>query len=84
VGHTAEVHWAAFSPNGKTLATASEDRTVRLWHVATGQELFALEGHDSPVEYVAFYPDGRRLLTVGRGSDGRNEFYVWSATEEGT
>src|SRR5207248_4333544 len=51
---------AAFSPNGKLLATAGGDGTVRLWEVATGRELRQLQGHRGAVYAVAFSPDGRR------------------------
>jgi WD40 repeat protein len=37
----------AFSPDGHTLATASEDETARLWEVATGKEIAVLRGHEN-------------------------------------
>ncbi len=36
----------AFSPDGRTLATGSEDKTARLWEVATGKEIATLRGHE--------------------------------------
>jgi dipeptidyl aminopeptidase/acylaminoacyl peptidase len=65
----------ALSPDGRRLATASSDRTVRIWDTTTGQTLTTLTGHTGPVREVAFSPDGRRLATAS--SDGTAR--VWDA-----
>jgi WD40 repeat protein len=62
-GHQGWVGGVAFSPDGKTIATASADKTVKLWDVATGKELATLEAHEDIVSSVAFSKDGAQLAT---------------------
>ncbi len=62
-GHTSSILSTAFSPNGHTLASGSDDNTIQLWDVATGKELRRLEGHSQSVSSVAFSPDGRTLAS---------------------
>jgi WD40 repeat protein/serine/threonine protein kinase len=64
-GHESRVFKAAFSPDSRCLATCSQDRTVRLWQIGTG-ECRVLRGHTDVVYAVAFHPDGTRLATAAR------------------
>ncbi|HMX26892.1 MAG TPA: protein kinase, partial [Blastocatellia bacterium] len=62
-GHTDDVVSLDFSPDGKTLASASWDNTIKLWEVATTRELATLRGHSDRVWSVRFSPDGKRLAS---------------------
>jgi WD40 repeat protein len=65
VGHTADLVGIAFSPDGRRIATASLDRTIKLWDTATGREVFTLRGHTAGVLELAFSPDGGRIISGG-------------------
>jgi WD40 repeat protein len=61
--HPGKIKALAFSPNGRILASGSEDRVVRLWDAQTGSLVRALAGHAKGVEVVAFTPDGKLLVS---------------------
>ncbi len=70
-----EVYFAAFSPDGARIVTASSDGTARVWDSTSGIEIATLEGHEGPVNSASFSPDARRVVTAS--SDGTAR--VWDA-----
>ena len=65
-GHTSSVQGLAFNADGTRLASAAWDTTVRVWDVATGDELAFFTGFTSFAYAVAFRPDGQVLAAVGQ------------------
>ncbi len=78
-GHTDRVNGVAYSPDGNTIASASRDKTIKLWDPATGKVRLTLSGHPGSVVAVAFSPDGA-LLASGGGKDD-NSVRIWNVTD---
>ncbi|NER20366.1 MAG: WD40 repeat domain-containing protein [Symploca sp. SIO1C2] len=76
-GHSELVHSVAISPNGQILASGSVDQTIKLWNLATGKLLYALEGHSSAVLSVAFHPDGKTLASASNLAVGNGNLKLW-------
>ena len=64
-GHSGVCPSLAFSPDGRTLASASYDKTIRLWDTNTGKEKRILKGHNEKVWRVDFSPDETTLASYG-------------------
>ncbi|MDX2263603.1 MAG: TIR domain-containing protein [Hyphomicrobiales bacterium] len=63
-GHGVAVNAAAFSPEGKTIVSGSEDNTLKLWDAQTGREIRTLRWHGNWVRAAAFSPDGKTIVSA--------------------
>jgi WD40 repeat protein len=74
-GHSGNVVSVAFSPDGKqVISGSSDDKTLKLWDVASGREVRTFTGHSSGVNSVAFSPDGRQVIS---GSSDDKTLKLW-------
>ena len=76
---SAEMYWAAFSPDGKRIVTASTAKTAQVWDAEDGHLIWTLSGHAALVESAVFSPDGKLIVTASDDRTAR----VWNA-ETGT
>ncbi len=74
-GHTMYINAVAWSPDGKHIASASNDKTTQVWNALDGSLLFTYSGHANAVTAVAWSPDGTRIVT----GSGDKTAQVWEA-----
>ncbi len=70
---------AVFSPDGKRILTASDDKTARIWNADGSGQPIILRGHEDAVSSAVFSPDGKHVLTASRDSTAR----IWNADGSG-
>ncbi|MBG1240061.1 WD40 repeat domain-containing protein, partial [Nostoc sp. NZL] len=63
-GHSDRVNSVVYSPNGQQLASASYDKTIKIWDVSSGKLLKTLTGHNDTVRSVAYNPNGKQLASA--------------------
>ncbi|KAG0128182.1 WD40-repeat-containing domain protein [Tuber indicum] len=74
IGHSGPIYGVSISPDKKYLLSCSEDKSVRLWSLATYTALVSYKGHDSPVWDVRFGPYGHYFATASHDHTAR----LWS------
>ncbi|MBD2496232.1 serine/threonine-protein kinase [Nostoc sp. FACHB-280] len=79
-GHASDVNSVAFAPNGRILASGSDDKTIKLWNLATGTEISTLKGHLKWIWAIAFHPHGK-ILASG-SADQTIKLWNLATTEE--
>ena len=72
-GHTRDVTDILFSPDGRTIASASWDWTLRLWETSTRRPRKIFGKHTNSINTVAFSPDGKTIASASRGL-----IYLWN------
>ena len=74
-GHSSYVTCCAFSPDGQSVLSGSEDNTLKIWSASDGSERYTLSGHSDWVRACSFSPDGANVLS----GSGDRTLKIWDA-----
>ncbi len=77
IGQLSAINSAHFSPNGRRVVVASDDATVKIWDIKTGNVVHSLEGHSGPITTAIYSPDGKTILSTGKIDKTAK---IWNAT----
>ncbi|MFM6843266.1 MAG: WD40 repeat domain-containing protein [Dolichospermum sp.] len=66
----------AVTPDGKTVISGSDDQTIKIWDLGTGEEKLTFKGHSNSVNAIAVTPDGQTLISGSRD----NTIKIWDLT----
>ena len=77
--HQGAVHFATWSPDGKHIVTASDDKTARVWNADGTGDPIILKGHEAAVRSAVWSPDGKRIVTASDDKTAR----IWNADGKG-
>lgn len=79
-GHKGTVHCITLSPDGKSIASAGADKSIRIWETESGKPIRTLTGHDGAVLSASFSPDGKWLASFA--ADGTARVWDWRSGKE--
>ena len=74
-GNTDKVYDAVYSPDGRRIASCSNDNTIRLWDAETFEEVLELRGHERCVHALSFSPDGSMIASAS----GDHTVRIWDS-----
>ncbi|MEH2290522.1 WD40 repeat domain-containing protein [Nostoc sp.] len=80
IGHSECINCLAISPDSQILVSGSDDKTINLWNLNTGEKICTLLGHTGLVLSVAFSPNGKNL--VSGSDDGKIKLWDLSTKED--